>query len=136
VKTQAVEDRLGSVAADAVRQVQQTYTDNVRTKDGTLTLADQQMAMAKALSVVKSNLGAEGVAAIKSVLKPDDVEQRIVSAIESAHHEIKADAAAARQPDAVAVATANAPVAEPAPSAVGGPQAIQLAVVRPSDPSA
>jgi len=93
-KRVAVANRLGAIAENAVREVQQTYTDAIKdapgNPDGRLTPEQQQIALSKALAIAKSNLGTAGLAEVKKVLTPDDVASLIVSHVEAAKHKVDA----------------------------------------------
>ncbi len=115
VRVQRVTDALSDAADDAVRTVAQTYTDAIKEKKGSLTEDEQREALRRALAVVKTNLGTRGVAEVQRLLgSGTDVDQRLISANEAAHHPAKQDAG---PEDAVPAPPAATAVANVAPGA-------------------
>lgn len=128
-KRVALTNRLGGIAETAARQVQQTYTDAIKSAptnpDGKLTLEQQQIALGKALAIAKSNLGVAGMAEVEKVLTPDNVAELITSHVLAAKH--KMDEASPRSLGAVVGALSE--------SSIGAidvaPVAVPVAVASP-----
>lgn len=90
---QAALEQLDHVAEVAVRQVAQTYVDQIKAQsaDGHLSAAEAHLALARATDLVKDSLGKAWEERTKKALKADDVSTLVVAHVEAAVHRVNGE---------------------------------------------